>query len=339
MIKEDYEKKIDELRPWRYNHSHKDIVIKADNPLSSRIHDQYGKSLLRHILEKIVKDKKPEKIRVLDMGCLEGHYSDIFCSYGFKEVVSIDLSKKHIVRANFLLRELKKYQNSTIIEGNVLNESLMLSLGKFDIIFFHGLLYHLKNPVGIFDIIEHLLPENGKGFLLLSHQFHMNYSNMVSPLPLAEMQVRPFKTDNNGLVFSPKDESVFERISTRLNAKALYELLKAYKYKGIVAYDTPIGLELKNENFAVNLILTKNIIPDLIKELNHDISNTKFYDWRGKSTDSYCFNKEPKAIFMIIALKVLRYFAALFSWRYFKRFLNILISRAKKLRLRISRGS
>ena len=257
MTKKEFEKKIEELRPWNYNHTHEDIVIKADNLLSSRIHDQYGKALLIHILKKIIRNREPQNIRVLDMGCLEGHYSDIFCSYGFKEVVSIDLSKKHVARTKFLLKELKGYQNSTIIEGNVLDESLMLSLGKFDIIFFHGLLYHLKNPVGIFDIIEHLLNEKEESFILLKHQFHMKYSSMISPYSLAEVRIRPFQPDKKGLVFSPKDESVFERVSVRLNAKALYELIGAYNYNGVISYDTPIGIEFKKKNFTINLVLTR----------------------------------------------------------------------------------
>ncbi len=332
MIMEDYEKKIDELRPWRYNHSHEDIVIKADNPLSSRIHDQYGKNLLRHILKKIVKDKKPEKIRVLDMGCLEGHYSDIFCSYGFKEVVSIDLSEKHIARANFLLKELKKYQNSTIIEGNVLDENLMLSLGNFDIIFFHGLLYHLKNPIGMFDIIANLINEKEESFVLLMHQFHMKYTNMVSPFSLAEMQVRPFQPDKKGLVFSPEDQSVFERISVRLNAKALYDLLRAYNYREIIAYNTPMGVEFKNKNFMVNLVLTRNVIPNIVEELNTnlDVPNTRFHKWRGDSADSYYFKRKTKALLLRMGLRILYYSSELLSWRCIKRFFTQFISRTKK---------
>lgn len=332
MIKEDYEKRIEELRPWRYNHTHEDIVIKADNPTSSRIHDQYGKSLLIHILEKIVGRKKPQNIRVLDIGCLEGHYSDIFCSYGFKEVVSIDLSKKHVARSNFLLKELKKYQNSTIIEGNVLDENLMLSLGNFNIIFFHGLLYHLKNPVGMFDIIEHLLDQKEESFVLLSHQFHMKYANMISPFSLAEMQVRPFQLDRKGLVFSPKDKSVFERISVRLNAQALYKLLRAYNYSKIIAYNTPMGIEFKNKNFAVNLVLAKNVILNLAEELNTnlDVPDTNFYNWQGDSADSYHFKRKAKALLIRIALRILYYSAKLFSWRGIKRLSTLPISCAKK---------
>ena len=285
------EKRIEELRPWRYNHSHQGIIIRSDT-LAAKVFDKYARDLLIHILNVLLKGKAPEDLRAIDLGCLEGHYSDILCSFNLKEVVSIDISESHVKRASFLLKELKEHQNSTVLHGNVCDEELMLSLGKFNIVFFHGLLYHLKDPLKMFDIIEHLIPEDGDFYLLLSTQYKGKYSAVVSPYPIAEMQIKPLKPYSNslpdGLLFSPKDASVFERCSFRLNPAAVYEVLRVYDYDGITAYDAP---RRYSSSFHSNLIVTKSQIPELAEELNSNlnISGVRFYEWDGKSVSSYDF--------------------------------------------------
>ena len=49
-------------------------------------------------------------MRAIDLGCLEGHYAALFCSFGFKEVVAVDLSEEHVKRASFLLSDFYKSQ-------------------------------------------------------------------------------------------------------------------------------------------------------------------------------------------------------------------------------------
>jgi SAM-dependent methyltransferase len=295
--KTDIEKLVEELKPWRYNHSHQGITIRSDTK-ASKVFDQYGRGVMTHILSVLLKDKRPEDLRAIDLGCLEGHYSDIFCSSGFKEVVSVDLGEGHVKRANFLLKELKKYPNSTILQGNVCDARLMLSLGKFNIVFFSGLLYHLKDPLKIFDIIERLIPEDGDFYLLLFTQYKESYNAVVSPYPIAELQVKPLRPFSDslpdGLLFSPKDESVFERCSFRLNPAAVYEVLKLYNYNGIISVDTPGGYSY---SFHSNLIVTKNRLPALVEELNRDlnISGVRFYEWEGKSVNSYDFDRRIEA--------------------------------------------
>ena len=155
ISKEEIEARIKQLEPWRYNHSFKDITIRSSTA-PAKAHDQYGKDMMKHILTRLIGDKNPAEMRALDLGCLEGHYSDILCSLGFKEVVAIDLSEGHVERAKFLLKELKGYENATVLLGNVNDENLMKPLGKFNIVLFHGLLYHLKDPLKIFDLFESL---------------------------------------------------------------------------------------------------------------------------------------------------------------------------------------
>ncbi len=222
------EKQIEKLRPWRSNHTHQGVVIRSDAPIAARVNDQYGRDVLIHILNVLLKDKHLEDLRAIDLGCLEGHYSDILCSLNFKEVVSIDLSEGHVKRANFLLKELKKY--------------------------------------------------------------------LVSPYPIAELQVKPLKPHRgnlpSGLLYSPSDESVFERCAFRLNPAAVYQVLKVYNSDGIITYDTPGGY-----SYNSNLIVTKNRLPGLVEELNrvNNIQGVRFYEWDGSSVDSYDFSRRVEA--------------------------------------------
>lgn len=109
-------------------------------------------------------------------------------------------------------------------------------------------------------------------------------------------------------------------------------MLRAYNYSKIIAYNTPIGIEFKNKNFAVNLVLAKNVILNLSEELNTnlDVPNTNFYNWQGDSADSYHFKRKAKALLIRIALRILYYSAELFPWKGIKRLTTLPISRAIK---------
>lgn len=300
----DLEKRIEELKPWRYNHAHQRVVIRSDSA-AAKVHDAYGRKLLTRVVSELLQGKCPETIRALDMGCLEGHYSDILCGLNLREVVAIDLSEGHVKRATFLLKELKKYPNATVLQGNISDEALMGSLGKFNIVLFHGLLYHLKDPLRIFDILERLIPDDGFFFLLLSTQYKMSYSTVVSPYPVAELQVKPLKSSGNGVLFSPTDGSTFERCSLRLNPAALFQILKVYGYHGLVAYDDPGGVK---SSYNSNLVVTKKPLADLSDQLNETIAmhGVSFYEWDGQSVNSYDFRRSPRVKISRFLTKVQR---------------------------------
>ncbi len=304
---------IEALRPWRYNHSCRGVVIESDVPESAKIFDDYGKQAIIDAVKVLLKDKEPGEIRAIDLGCLEGHHSDILCSMGLKEVVSIDLSENHVARAKLLLQELKGYANSTVLQGNVSDEAFMATLGKFDIVFFHGLLYHLKDPVRIFDIIRRFVPENGDFFMFLSTQYFMSYGALISPNPMAGMQIKPLERysgeRSDGILYSPTDQSCFERCSFRLNPAAVYQLLKLHDFNGLIAYDTPGRY---SHSFHSNLIATRdkdvgtgktevtgNRISSHIEDLNRGstVPGVRFYEWNGNSVNSYDFRRRLGALF------------------------------------------
>jgi SAM-dependent methyltransferase len=219
---------------------------------------------------------------------LEGHYSDILCSYRFKEVVSIDLSEPHIARAKYLLHEVRKYNNSTVLLGNVLDQKFMSTLGKFDLVFFHGLLYHLTSPVMIFENIENLINNNDQFYLLLSHQFHMNYGNMLQPLPVAEIKSRHLKPDD-------KLGSKFERVSMRLNVAGLHLILESYGYEGMIAYDAPVNKKRKHRRRDIQIVISKVKNKSFLEKLNSEnpFPKFKFYLWKGESITNHIIKFNP----------------------------------------------
>ena len=97
---------------------------------------------LKRILQ-VVSDlsKKPlNKIRVLDLGSLDGQFSLEF-AYHESDVVGVEVRHANIMKSEFCKRTLE-LQNVTFLEGDARNISLE-EHGRFDVIICSGLLYHL----------------------------------------------------------------------------------------------------------------------------------------------------------------------------------------------------
>lgn len=276
-------RKIEQLGPWRYDHEHGDIKIKGD-PVAAPIHGDhgYGKATMAHILKVVIKWKKPSEMRVLDLGCLEGHYADQLCEAGFAEVVAIDLSAEQVERARFLLLDLKGHVNVSVLQGSVEDENFMSSLGRFDLILFHGLLYHLKDPIGIFETLSKLATPNN--ILLLSTQFKFPFAEIVSPSPIANIKFRNLPQDGDKLVRYDGIRSTYASTASRLNPVALYRLLNMFGLPHVVAYDTPLGCTY---GFQVNLVACTDASVDLAHMMNTNIKipGLRFFPWAGDRLD------------------------------------------------------
>lgn len=83
-----------------------------------------------------------KKMRVADLGCLEGAYSVEFAKMGF-QTIGIEARQENIDKCNFLKSDLK-LDNFSFFKDDVRN---LHNYGKFDIILNYGLLYHLDTPV------------------------------------------------------------------------------------------------------------------------------------------------------------------------------------------------
>ena len=102
------------------------------------------------------------KIRVADLGCLEGGYALEFAKLGF-DTVGIEAREDNLVNCNFL-KEDAGLDNLNFVKDDVRNIG---NYGDFDIVLCYGLLYHLNDPVAFLN----LLGKHTTKLLLLNTHF------------------------------------------------------------------------------------------------------------------------------------------------------------------------
>ena len=85
---------------------------------------------------------------VLDLGCGLGHYSQILHKYGF-DVLAVDGRPENVAEARHRYPHLK-------FEIADAEDPKLGDLGKFDLVFCFGLLYHLENPLRVIRNIARL---------------------------------------------------------------------------------------------------------------------------------------------------------------------------------------
>ncbi len=77
---------------------------------------------------------------VIDIGCGIGHFSQMLSQMG-ADVTCVDGRPENIAR----LLELYPGSNACVVDAET---DLLLTLGRFDVVFCYGLLYHLADPLG-----------------------------------------------------------------------------------------------------------------------------------------------------------------------------------------------
>ena len=304
-MKNDLQAQADALAPWRYSYEHEGVKIEGD-PVAAPIHGHYGRGreTMEHILASLRAWGNPSEMRALDLGCLEGHYSELFCRAGFGEVVAVDLSPEQVTRADFLLRKLMHFNNVTVLHGSVEDRDFMKGLGQFDVILFHGLLYHLKDPIGIFETLA--MVSKPRNMLLLSTQFKFPFAEIIAPSPLANVKFRSMKLKAAGkdaLVKYEGTSSTYATMAARLNPAALNRLLRRLGFQSLIAYDTPLG---STYGFQVHLLASTESSPGLLDALNsrHDVPGLRFYDWNGDRLDGFSLRRGWRTFVSRVALRV-----------------------------------
>lgn len=285
------EAKARTLEPWRYDHAIGDRVIVRGNPVSAPIHGSYGRGAetMRHIVQRLAANLDMSTARALDLGCLEGHYTDILCTAGFKEVVAVDLSPEHLARVEFLLREVRGHANARIVHGNVEDAALLESLGRFDVILFHGLLYHLTDPVTFVQRLSKLGTKHHA--LLLSTQFKFAYADIISEAPLASIKFRKALANADGQVVYEGIDSTYATHATRLNPKSVHAMLQHVGFREIVGYDTPLGARY---GYQLHVVASPAADQDLLGQLSKDtgIDGLGFHRFDGSRIDGVDFRKD-----------------------------------------------
>ena len=113
------------------------------------------------ILDAIGFPREMRGLRVLDIGCSDGFFSFEMESRG-AEVIAMDFVPEHYTGfsvARKILGSSVEYRMD-----NVYNLSPD-RYGKFDLVLFLGVLYHLRNPLGGLDAIRSIMKDGGKLFV------------------------------------------------------------------------------------------------------------------------------------------------------------------------------
>src|SRR5450631_4357004 len=122
----------------------------------------------RRILETAFPGDKT-RLRLVDLGCLEGGFSVEFARMGF-QVLGIDVRDSNIEACNYV-KARTNLPNLEFAKDNVHN---VASYGKFDVAFCCGLLYHLDKPR---QFLEKLATVTTKMMILQTH-FSVGRSDM-----------------------------------------------------------------------------------------------------------------------------------------------------------------
>jgi tRNA (mo5U34)-methyltransferase len=92
--------------------------------------------------------------RVLDIGCNAGFYSFALAQRG-AQVLGIDTDRRYLRQAQWA-REIIGEPRTRFLEGSVYDVDRLE--GRFDIVMFMGVLYHLRYPLLALDLIARLKP-------------------------------------------------------------------------------------------------------------------------------------------------------------------------------------
>jgi tRNA (mo5U34)-methyltransferase len=141
--------KIDELGPWFHNlHLPGNVQTAPDHFLGD-----FPNCKWREIAPALPTDLTGQ--RVLDIGCNAGFYSFALAERG-AEVVGIDMDDRYLAQARWAATVIGS--PSVSFERRSVYEVTSLP-GKFDIIIFSGVLYHLRHPLLALDLLAELEPK------------------------------------------------------------------------------------------------------------------------------------------------------------------------------------
>jgi len=116
----------------------------APNQLTNIIH-QTRADLIFPFLDQYL-DNKWDNVNCLDIACNQGWFTTQVGLRGAKSVIGFDIRADHLAYAS-TIKSLANLENVTYSKLNLF-DVIDDHLGRFEITFFLGLLYHLENPMG-----------------------------------------------------------------------------------------------------------------------------------------------------------------------------------------------
>jgi tRNA (mo5U34)-methyltransferase len=143
---ETIERRVRELGSWFHNLNLKGVRTAPDHFLGD-----YPAMKWRNFAHAIPEDLTGKT--VLDIGCNGGFYSIEMKRRGADRVLGVDFDERYLAQARFAAEVM-----GADIEFRQLSVYDVATLGeKFDVVFFMGVLYHLRHPLLALDLIwEHV---------------------------------------------------------------------------------------------------------------------------------------------------------------------------------------
>jgi SAM-dependent methyltransferase len=206
--------KIKELSPWfsnyRFAWNHEIIEWPVCFP---GIDHEFFRQREERIFPTI-EQKFPKSSTILDLGCADGYFPIAAWKRGYRSITAVDCREDNIRRAKFAakLHQAKiRWVHQDVYQYTTRK--------RFDLILCQGLLYHLENPIGLFEILKKTA---AKGIVLSGWaRYH-------------EKPVFIFEREESGDIRNSKKKNIL------IPSVAVVEaLLSAYEFKNVVVLRPP----------------------------------------------------------------------------------------------------
>ena len=148
----------------------------------------------RRILEAIFPGDR-KRLRLADVGCLEGGYAVEFARMGF-QVVGIEVREANIVACNYV-KSKTNLPNLKFVKDDAFN---IAKYGVFDVVFCCGLLYHLDRPKHFLETLSAVTTR----LVILQTHFSTNAISIRAHLPslARRLLARAVRTDRQADKFN-----------------------------------------------------------------------------------------------------------------------------------------
>lgn len=134
-------------------------------------------------LNLFIKAEDYNKLRAVDLGCLEGGYTVQFAKLGF-QALGIEARQENVNKCNYVKENLN-LSNLSFVRDDVRNVG---NYGTFDVTFCYGLLYHLDDPANFLKTVC-----NCTSKVLLLHTHFSLEEDTMAELPVLNKLVTPLK--------------------------------------------------------------------------------------------------------------------------------------------------
>jgi hypothetical protein len=142
---------LEQNTPWFYKYRFVNGIESGSmQPLIDEIHDVRAELIFPFL--DLAYEGKWSSVRCLDIGCHEGWFTFQLAVRGAREVIGVDVREEHLRKASVIQR-ITGLNNVSFSRASIYDLP-RAGLGKFELTFFVGVLYHLDNPVGALSAVR-----------------------------------------------------------------------------------------------------------------------------------------------------------------------------------------